>query len=193
MSSPLDPSFLDLGRDSVQLSMGSWKFGPYWKVSEHTLRRSWLKINCIMNLGCYEQHLSGLHPMVSPVSWFRTHSVCSPAYQHIVNRRAFTVCAKLSALRAAYPFHCGKWQYCPTVIPQHLSAKLTYFWIILSWNVWFWKLTFGLLTWVILKKIQWICLGVSTEALKFLKWPYTHFWQFELCICAQQNSQHWWL
>lgn len=44
-----------------------------------------------------------------------------------------------------------------------------------------------------IKKNQWICLGVSTEALKFLKWPYTHFWQFELCICAQQNSQHWWL
>lgn len=73
------------------------------------------------------------------------------------------------------------------------KCQVNIFLIILFWNVWFWKLTFWLLTWVILKKIQWIWLGVSTEALKFLEWPYTHFWQFELCICAQQNSQHWWL
>lgn len=67
------------------------------------------------------------------------------------------------------------------------------FLIILSWNVCFWKLIFGMLTWVILKRFNEFWLGVRREALKFLKWPYTHFWRFELCICAWQNSQHWWL
>lgn len=154
--------------------MGSWKFGPYWKVSERTLSTSLLKIKCILNE-------SG----VLPEALVR---VASSDFTSVS-------VSNTQCVQAGMPTHCepkGFCCVCKVFCPQgsitislwevtilshsHSPApkcQANIFLIILSWNVWFWKLIFGLLTWMIFKKFNEFGLGLVEKLWSFWNDP-TH-------------------